>query len=286
MLSPALGRFLSRDPLPLNGDPDVLYDNNWFGDWLTMMRNLYGYTSNNPVNYLDPSGFDRSVIWFGHMWIEVDTWTPSGVNTGKVELHFAPGSEQYTNVPLGTCIYPRLPVDSYTSTPEQDRQLIQLWATLERDRRQSYFPLGYSPANNCMVPCIMFGNYGGTAGQATPKPIPQLGPTPLGPWPKSHFPCFPAGTLVQCADDLKPIESISDGTEVLTFDMVSGCVIETKVTELIVHDDREFELICLLIDGRETLYVTPEHPFFVGTGWMLAKDLRVPERCSVKLAAR
>jgi RHS repeat-associated protein len=56
MYSPPLGRFLSRDPLPQNGEPEILYDNDWFGDRLTMMRNLYGYVDNNPVKNLDPSG--------------------------------------------------------------------------------------------------------------------------------------------------------------------------------------------------------------------------------------
>ncbi len=55
MYSPQLGRFLSQDPL-VAGQPDVLFDNNEFGDRLTMMRNLYGYADNNPVNYTDPSG--------------------------------------------------------------------------------------------------------------------------------------------------------------------------------------------------------------------------------------
>jgi RHS repeat-associated protein len=55
MYSPQLGRFLSRDPL-VDGQPDIFYDNNWFGDALTQMQNLYGYADNNPVNVTDPSG--------------------------------------------------------------------------------------------------------------------------------------------------------------------------------------------------------------------------------------
>jgi RHS repeat-associated protein len=55
MYSPQLGRFLSQDPL-VAGQPDVLFDNDVFGDRLTMMRNLYGYANNNPVNVTDPSG--------------------------------------------------------------------------------------------------------------------------------------------------------------------------------------------------------------------------------------
>lgn len=54
MYSPPLGRFLSPDPL--TRDPTLMYDNNWYGDQLTLMRNQYGYCDNNPVNRTDPSG--------------------------------------------------------------------------------------------------------------------------------------------------------------------------------------------------------------------------------------
>jgi RHS repeat-associated protein len=57
MYSPKLARFLSEDPLTLN--PTILNDNNWFGDALTRMRNLYGYCDNDPVNWTDPSGLIR-----------------------------------------------------------------------------------------------------------------------------------------------------------------------------------------------------------------------------------
>lgn len=56
MYSPVLGMFLSRDPLAQNDEPDILYDNNWFGDRLTLMRNLYAYASGNPTNRIDPTG--------------------------------------------------------------------------------------------------------------------------------------------------------------------------------------------------------------------------------------
>lgn len=60
MYQPVLNRFLSRDPLPPDGQPDILYDNNWYGDRMTWMRNTYGYCDNNPVNKGDPSGMQAA----------------------------------------------------------------------------------------------------------------------------------------------------------------------------------------------------------------------------------
>ncbi|MCE9604941.1 MAG: hypothetical protein K8U03_08575 [Planctomycetia bacterium] len=68
-----LGQFTTRDPLPQEGEPDVLYDNNWFGRWLDMMKNLYGYVGSNPVSYVDPSGLvtlNADPI-AGAPWIEI-----------------------------------------------------------------------------------------------------------------------------------------------------------------------------------------------------------------------
>ncbi|MFN0017421.1 MAG: RHS repeat domain-containing protein [Pirellulaceae bacterium] len=58
MYSPILNRFTSRDPLPLEGEPDIMYP----FDFVPPKRfgtNLYSYVENNPVNYIDPSGLDR-----------------------------------------------------------------------------------------------------------------------------------------------------------------------------------------------------------------------------------
>lgn len=77
MYQPTLGRFLSRDPLSPDG-VDVLYDdNNWFGAALDRMRNLYGYCADNPLKFVDPSGWQAEEA--GDSPIEFDwesNWLP------------------------------------------------------------------------------------------------------------------------------------------------------------------------------------------------------------------
>jgi RHS repeat-associated protein len=110
MLSPTLGRFLSRDPLPEQGQPDILYDNNEFGDWLTWMRNTYGYSSNNPLNYTDPSGLQPREIQVGGGWSSIGSSFYSMGQTyyalGQYAVGNSAGANQtlaaaYANGPLG-----------------------------------------------------------------------------------------------------------------------------------------------------------------------------------------
>lgn len=56
MYLPTLGRFQSRDPLPLEGEPDLLYGNEWINRNVIAKMNLYIYVDNNSVNQIDPSG--------------------------------------------------------------------------------------------------------------------------------------------------------------------------------------------------------------------------------------
>ena len=56
MYSPVLNRFQSRDPLPQEGEPDVLYGEKWVNAHLARWQNSYCYALNSPVNLVDPSG--------------------------------------------------------------------------------------------------------------------------------------------------------------------------------------------------------------------------------------
>lgn len=56
MYQPVLNRFLSRDPLPPDGQPDILYGDDWIKQNIAMRTNPYIYVGNNSPNRVEPTG--------------------------------------------------------------------------------------------------------------------------------------------------------------------------------------------------------------------------------------
>jgi hypothetical protein len=65
MYHPVLGRFLTRDPLPMDGEPVLMgadidgigsMTDEWDEPTNDERTNLYAYVGNSPTNYVDPSG--------------------------------------------------------------------------------------------------------------------------------------------------------------------------------------------------------------------------------------
>lgn len=87
---------------------------------------------------------------------------------------------------------------------------------------------------------------------------------------------FSADTPVATEDGEKPISEVEEGDEVLAYNEKTGEVDEYTVTDAFWHVDTI--IIELTIDG-ETIYTTPEHPFYTDEGeWKNAEDIYAGEK--------
>ena len=89
------------------------------------------------------------------------------------------------------------------------------------------------------------------------------------------FACFPAGTPVAVKGGYTNIEDIQAGDEVWAWDEASGELALKKVVSTLQRDVHA--LVELSIEG-ETIYATPEHPFFVDGKWKEAGLLEVSDQ--------
>lgn len=71
----------------------------------------------------------------------------------------------------------------------------------------------------------------------------------------------------------KPIEKVSAGDGVLSYDMESGALVAGLVERVVAHGPSDNESGLLRINDR--LVVTPEHLFFVDGAWRPAGHLRI-----------
>lgn len=161
-------RFLQNDPV----------------GFAALDQNTYRYVGNAPSDFTDPLGTDRRICcWFSHGYIEIRL--PDGT---RITLEFGPGMFGEGGFYISTPPIGGLPVTPWTpSTPEQDRQLIELWRFLEKERRAGRV-LGWcgpfmNLLYNCWTPVFMFFDYG--LPPHLPPEIPSErqpgGPYPFGP---------------------------------------------------------------------------------------------------------
>jgi RHS repeat-associated protein len=84
--------------------------------------------------------------------------------------------------------------------------------------------------------------------------------------------CFVAGTLILTSEGKKPIETLTTGDWVVSWDEETGEVIERPVTEWF---RREAPAIIDIFIGIEKISCTIDHPFWVeGKGWVEASQIK------------
>ena len=88
---------------------------------------------------------------------------------------------------------------------------------------------------------------------------------------KAPAPCFIAGTKVLTKDGPKNIEEVQKGELVWSFDTINGGVSLKKVNVVV---ERHTDKLTIVIVSGDTIFTTPEHPFYVSDNWLKAKDLK------------
>jgi RHS repeat-associated protein len=84
--------------------------------------------------------------------------------------------------------------------------------------------------------------------------------------------CFVRGTLVWTPEGPRAIEELRCGDTVLSWDLLSGSIVEAQVTEVL--RGHEQQIFHVQVHG-EAIKCSWEHPFFIpGEGWVRAVDLR------------
>jgi len=162
----AVGRWISEDPLGfVAGDAA-----------------LHRYCANSPTISVDSTGRDRRIgVWYSHAILAIrnpETGEEWWLEFGPIGYTMQQPYEKWW--PGAKAIQPWRP-----STPREDQLLIDLWKTLEKERRRGQQNTWLLPFPNllwnCWSPVLMFQNYG--IGEfAAPAIPPPVSGVPDSPW--------------------------------------------------------------------------------------------------------
>ncbi len=87
----------------------------------------------------------------------------------------------------------------------------------------------------------------------------------------NEYVCFAAGTLVETINGKIPIEKITIGETVLSFNEETKSYEFKKVKNTFIKTTLK---VCKIVTEQDELFTTPEHLFYVNGNWVEAKELR------------
>ncbi|MCP4361917.1 MAG: hypothetical protein GY796_28225, partial [Chloroflexi bacterium] len=253
--SPALGRFLSTDPLGYAA-----------GD-----ANLYRYTFNNPANLTDPTGefvpliaallIATKVIDYGLTAYDViqatkvindPCSTPEDILFATLNLALAVVFEFIEPddlLPIG------VPAD------DAARRLVM------REARRAFDDEGIEG----MVRVIR-----NKLGDDADNVLREMGLDRYVDEVVDVICSFSGDTLVSTINGLEAISALDEGDWVLAYDEATGTIGYYPILAIWVHND---PVIVLLTIGGEIIETTPEHPFrTAGGGWVAAGSLQAGDQ--------
>ena len=79
--------------------------------------------------------------------------------------------------------------------------------------------------------------------------------------------CFVAGTLIETPAGKKPIETLNEGDEVITYDSASKSNIHKRI---IGTSRKAMSFLRRIVVGRDTITATPGHLIYTAKGWLSA----------------
>ncbi|WP_076589853.1 RHS repeat-associated core domain-containing protein [Vibrio ostreicida] len=285
-----LGRFISADPIVQSP-----YRTNSF--------NRYAYVMNNPLKYIDPTGFNA----FESGACEVDS-SSSGSSGGTNNNDngcdnerpagndgTGGGDNHHDDPNSGGGSDKQDPVSEPTAEPEnpdtpEEQKEEDGWGWSDTWDVVKDFAPGYNTVNHAIngewteaakslavdaISVTGVGMIGRVAVKVGAKVAPKIISKAKSMLKKG--PCsFVAGTLVATSSAAVPIENILVGQDVLSRpDSAERLVDERQVVDVFAEDHPfVLSLVVQGPSGEEEILTTPEHPFYIATkGWVEAAEI-------------